>query len=94
MKESTWMKKMTNNFVDPSRPTENFLIYSETEGSEARVFCGFSIDEWIELREKGWMDVRMGDSVKRIHPAFATFVTGVEAWDFVLEKINNGNQEN
>ena len=79
------------NTISPSRPSENYLIYTQAEGGSFQVIGGWTLNMFKDLKEKKWFWLRKGAVMEKDSPAFATFVEGVDNWDFVLENLKEKN---
>lgn len=65
------------------------LIYTLTEGGEFHVLADF-VDEqgYLEIKERGWFDVRFGEGMTHIQPAYIAFAITTDDHDFVLQSLN------
>ena len=75
--------------INPKRRNETYLLYSEEEGGDFKVFGEWTSEMFVELKKKGYFEVKLKDrTITRIYPAFAALVKGVNNHDFRIDEIN------
>lgn len=75
--------------IDPKRRNEIYLIYTEEEGGNFKVFAGWNFEKFFDLKEKGYFEVKLKDrTITRIYPAWATLAKGLDNNDFIIDEIN------
>ena len=80
------------DFIDPKIKSENYLIYTENEGEGFKVIGGYSYEDFLDIKRRGWFDLFDGFSpnIQRIHPAVIFYTDCIDGWDFILDKMNKG----
>lgn len=64
------------------------FLYTLDEGGDYKILVDF-VDEagYLEIKQRGWFDVRFGAEPTRICPAYIAFAFIADDHDFVLEDM-------
>jgi hypothetical protein len=66
----------------------DFLLYTDKEGAEFQFLGGFTVEMWNVLINTGFVEVRDGDRLKIVYPAYAALCTPRWGFDFIIDEMN------
>jgi hypothetical protein len=81
---------MAIQIINPNRFPKDCLLFARHEGEELTVYPDFGLVNFRLLKKnKYFYERKTGDyQPRKIYPAFAAYMKGVDGVDFVIEKIN------
>lgn len=82
-------KKPKKIKINPEgRIPTSFLMYTEKEGGDFHFLGSFTLEQYNPLINLGYVDIKEGDKIKRIYPAYACLCNPKYGFDFVIDETN------
>lgn len=78
----------TQNNLNPDRDMGCWLVYTIEEGGIFNIVNPWDKYKHKELLKVGYFEIKFGDFVTRIYPAFAGIIENFRGHDFRIDEIN------